>query len=72
MHYKRVMEKQPLLSYRRQWWPEYQETRYQLLEPLLERKLVPDYMQTNSVLRKFIFTAMVRVITFLYNSNITI
>lgn len=63
MHYRRVMEKQPLLSYRRQWWPEYKESRYQLLEPLLERKMVLDYMLTNSVLRNFIFTAMVRVMT---------
>jgi len=59
LHYRRVLAKQPLLSYRRQWWPQQRATRYQLLEPTLERKLMPDYMLTNSVLRKFIFTAMV-------------
>ncbi|XP_060645595.1 chromatin-remodeling ATPase INO80 [Drosophila nasuta] len=58
LHYRRVLAKQPLLSYRRQWWPHQPATRYQLLEPTLERKLVPDYLLTNSVLRKFIFTAV--------------
>ncbi|KAH8406673.1 hypothetical protein KR222_002340, partial [Zaprionus bogoriensis] len=58
LHYRRVLAKQPLLAYRRQWWPHHRDTRYQLLEPVLERKLVPDYMQKNSVLRNFIFTAM--------------
>ncbi|EDV98617.1 chromatin-remodeling ATPase INO80 [Drosophila grimshawi] len=58
LHYRRVLEKQPLLSYRRQWWPHLRNTRYQLMEPLLERKLLPDFMLTNSVLRQFIFTAM--------------
>ncbi|KAM8704251.1 hypothetical protein ACLKA7_008795 [Drosophila subpalustris] len=58
LHYRRVLAKQPLLSYRRQWWPHQRATRYQLLEPTLEQKLVLDYLLTNSVLRKFIFTAM--------------
>ncbi|XP_023166084.2 chromatin-remodeling ATPase INO80 [Drosophila hydei] len=58
LHYRRVLTKQPLLAYRRQWWTDQRAPRYQLLEPVLERKLVPDYLLTNSVLRNFIFTAM--------------
>ncbi|KAH8359538.1 hypothetical protein KR093_007388, partial [Drosophila rubida] len=58
LHYRRVLAKQPLLAYRRQWWPQQRATRFQLLEPTLERKLVPDYLLTDSVLRKFIFTAV--------------
>lgn len=65
MHYRRVIAKNPLLSYRRQWWPHQRGTRYQLLEPALERKLVPDYLLTNSVLRNFMFTAMVTNCTYL-------
>ncbi|EDW14836.1 chromatin-remodeling ATPase INO80 [Drosophila mojavensis] len=58
LHYRRVLARQPLLAYRRQWWPHQRAPRYQLLEPTLERKLVPDYMLPNSVLRNFIFTAV--------------
>ncbi|XP_033245825.1 chromatin-remodeling ATPase INO80 [Drosophila miranda] len=58
LHHRRVLEKYPLLSYRRQWWPHLKATFYQLLEPMLENKLVPQYMLSDSVLKNFLFTAM--------------
>ncbi|ALC46989.1 Ino80, partial [Drosophila busckii] len=58
LHYRRVIDRQPLLAYRCQWWPQQRASSYQLLEPTLERKLMPHYMLTDSVLRNFIFTAM--------------
>jgi len=59
LHYRRVLEKYPLLAYRRFWWKKQPDSRYQLLEPMLENKLALDYMPPNSVLKNFIFTAMV-------------
>nr|NP_732413.1 INO80 complex subunit [Drosophila melanogaster]Q9VDY1.2 RecName: Full=Chromatin-remodeling ATPase INO80; Short=dINO80 [Drosophila melanogaster]AAF55658.2 INO80 complex subunit [Drosophila melanogaster]AFH41853.1 FI17525p1 [Drosophila melanogaster] len=58
LHYRRVLEKYPLLAYRRFWWKKQPDSRYQLLEPMLENKLALDYMPPNSVLKNFIFTAM--------------
>ncbi|KAH8344440.1 hypothetical protein KR084_011817 [Drosophila pseudotakahashii] len=58
LHYRRVLEKYPLLAYRRFWWKKQPASRYQLLEPMLENKLVLDFMPTKSVLQNFVFTAM--------------
>ncbi|XP_017060734.1 chromatin-remodeling ATPase INO80 [Drosophila ficusphila] len=58
LHYRRVLEKYPLVAYRRFWWKKQPDSRYQLLEPMLENKLVLDYMPSDSVLRNFLFTAM--------------
>ncbi|KAI8045964.1 hypothetical protein M5D96_002155 [Drosophila gunungcola] len=58
LHYRRVLEKYPLLAYRCFWWKNQRNSRYQLLEPMLENKLVLDYMPSNCVLKNFIFTAM--------------
>ncbi|XP_020814037.1 putative DNA helicase Ino80 isoform X2 [Drosophila serrata] len=58
LHFHRVLEKYPLLAYRRFWWKKQSASRYQLLEPMLENKLIPDYMLTDCVLRNFVFTAM--------------
>ncbi|EDV43381.2 uncharacterized protein Dana_GF18461, isoform A [Drosophila ananassae] len=58
LHYRVILEKYPLLAYRREWWKKHRASRYQLLEPMLENKLIPDYMLPSSVLRNFIFTAM--------------
>ncbi|XP_070143243.1 chromatin-remodeling ATPase INO80 isoform X2 [Drosophila kikkawai] len=58
LHFHRVLEKYPLLAYRRFWWKKQRASRYQLLEPMLENKLIPDFMLTDCVLRNFVFTAM--------------
>ncbi|KAH8369105.1 hypothetical protein KR009_001061 [Drosophila setifemur] len=61
LHYRGTLVKYPLLAYRREWWKNIDKrraTRYQLLEPMLENKLIPAYMLTKSVLRNFVFTAM--------------
>ncbi|XP_044313365.1 chromatin-remodeling ATPase INO80 isoform X2 [Drosophila rhopaloa] len=58
LHYRRVLEKYPLLGYRCFWWKKHLASSYQLLEPMLENKLVLDYMPSDSVLKNFIFTAM--------------
>ncbi|KAH8277069.1 hypothetical protein KR026_004774 [Drosophila bipectinata] len=63
LHYRVILEKYPLLAYRREWWRKNRAsswitTRYQLLEPMLENKLIPDYMLPSCVLRNFVFTAM--------------
>ncbi|XP_016960527.1 chromatin-remodeling ATPase INO80 [Drosophila biarmipes] len=58
LHYRRVLEKYPLLAYRRFWWKKQPDSRYQLLEPTVENKLVLDYMPEKCILRNFIFTAM--------------
>ncbi|KAH8292007.1 hypothetical protein KR054_003340 [Drosophila jambulina] len=58
LHFHRMLEKYPLLAYRRFWWKHQRASRYQLLEPMLENKLIPDYMFTFSVLKNFVFTAM--------------
>ncbi|XP_068153269.1 chromatin-remodeling ATPase INO80 [Drosophila tropicalis] len=58
LHYRRLLMKYPLLAYRRQWWPDLRSSRFQLLEPMLENKLCPDFMFTDSILRQFMFTAM--------------
>jgi len=59
LHYRRVLEKYPLLAYRRFWWKKQPDSRYQLLEPMVENKLVLDYLPEKCVLRNFLFTAMV-------------
>ncbi|KAH8280021.1 hypothetical protein KR018_001348 [Drosophila ironensis] len=58
LHYRGVLEKYPLLAYRCEWWKKQRSSRYQLLEPTLENKLIPAYMLSDSVLRNFVFTAM--------------
>ncbi|XP_030374870.1 chromatin-remodeling ATPase INO80 [Scaptodrosophila lebanonensis] len=58
LHYRRVLVKYALLAYRRQWWAFQHNSRFQLLEPTLERTLMTDYLASHSDLRPFIFTAM--------------
>lgn len=58
LHYRRRLLQYDLLAYRRQWWPHYKSTRFQLLEPLLENPLQPSFMLQQSVLRNFLFTGV--------------
>uniref|UniRef100_W8APB8 Chromatin-remodeling ATPase INO80 n=1 Tax=Ceratitis capitata TaxID=7213 RepID=W8APB8_CERCA len=58
LHYRRRLTQYALLAYRRQWWPEYKSTRFQLLEPMLENPLQRSFMWGQSVLREFVFTGI--------------
>ncbi|XP_011206736.2 chromatin-remodeling ATPase INO80 [Bactrocera dorsalis] len=58
LHFRRRLLQYALLAYRRQWWPHYKSTRFQLLEPTLEQPLQPSFMLQQSVLRNFLFTGV--------------
>lgn len=57
-HYRCRLLQYALLAYRRQWWPHYKSTRFQLFEPMLEQPLQPSFMLQQSLLRNFLFTGM--------------
>ncbi|XP_054726718.1 chromatin-remodeling ATPase INO80 isoform X1 [Anastrepha obliqua] len=58
LHYRRRLIQYALLAYRRQWWPYYRATRFQLLEVLLEDTLHRSFLMEQSVLRNFLFTGV--------------